>query len=142
MSYESEATIGMGGKVEIGNGASPESFVEIHEPKDFDGPEISQQFADVTHMQSPLGFPEQRATQKSNSTVTFKINDLPTNAGQILLVAAANTNPATRKNFRVTFSSGRICNFAAYPGLKFASPMKNANEIAVTLSLTGAPTFS
>jgi hypothetical protein len=142
MSYESQATIGLGGKVEIGDGQSPESFVEIKEPKDIDGPEISQQFADVSHMQSPSGFPEQRATRKSNSQVTFKINDVPDDPGQILLVNAANANPALLKNLRVTYSSGRICNFTAYPGVKFSSPMLNANEIAVTLNLTAEPIFT
>jgi hypothetical protein len=139
---ESEGNVGMDTLIEMGNGASPEVFSEIPEPKDIDGPEITQEFADFTHMQSPSGFRERKPTVKSNSQVTFKCNKLAGNTVQDALIAAANANPATPKNFKMTYPDNDICTFTAYPSVKFTSPMTGPMELSVTLSLEGAPVFS
>lgn len=134
---ESEGKIGLDTQIEMGDGQSPENFSLIPEPKDIDGPEITQEFADFTHQQSTGGFRERKPSVKSNSQVTFKCNKLAGNTTQDALIAAASSNPATLKNFKMTYPDGDIITFAAYPGVKFSSPMMGAMEISVTLSLAG-----
>jgi hypothetical protein len=134
----SNATIGLDTEIKMGDGASPEVFSLIAEAKDIDGPEITQEFADVTHMQSSGGFRERKPTFKSAGQVTFKCNYVAADTVQDALIAAANANPATKKNFTLTYPDASVISFAAYPSVKFTSPMAGAIELAVTLSLEGA----
>lgn len=134
----SDGSVGMNTIIAMGDGLSPEGFDTIPEPKDIDGPEITQEFADATHMQSPSGFRERKPTVKSNSQVTFRCNKLAGNTVQDDLIAAANANPASLKNFKMTYPDGDIITFSAYPSVRFTSPMLGMMEINVTLSLEGA----
>jgi hypothetical protein len=134
----SNGVVGLDTTVEIGAGLSPEDYIAIAEPKDIDGPEITQEFADFTHMQSLGGFRERKPTFKSSGQVTFKCNYVAADPGQIDLIAAANAVPATLKYFKMTYPDNTIVSFAAYPSVKFSSPMAGALEIAVTLGLEGA----
>jgi hypothetical protein len=135
---ESEGVVGLNTVIKIGAGLSPEDYVAIAEPKDIDGPEITQEFADFTHMQSSGGFRERKPTFKSSGQVTFKCNYVKDDPGQIDLIAAANAVPATKKYFEMTYPDNSVVTFAAYPSVKFTSPMAGALEIAVTLGLEGA----
>lgn len=134
----SEGMIGLDTEIKMGDGNSPEVFTLLPECKDIDGPEITQEFADFTHMQSPSGYREQKPTVKSNSQVTFRCNKLAGDTTQDALITAANANPATLKNFTMTYPDGDVISFAAYPSVKFTSPMLGAMELNVTLSLEGA----
>lgn len=130
--------IGLDTEIKMGDGNSPEVFTLLPECKDIDGPEITQEFADFTHMQSPSGYRERKPTVKSNSQVTFRCNKLAGDTTQDALITAANANPATLKNFTMTYPDGDVISFAAYPSVKFSSPMLGAMELNVTLSLEGA----
>lgn len=135
---ETDGAIGMNTVIEMGDDGSPETWATIPEPKDIDGPEVTQEFADATHMQSPSGFRERLPTVKSNSQITFKSNKLAGNATQDALIAAANANPATLKHFRMTYPDGDIITCYAYPSIKYTSPMTGMMELNITLSLKGA----
>lgn len=139
---ESQATIGLDTTIEIGDGASPEVFTAILEPKDIDGPEITQEDVDVTHMQSTGGFRESMPTFKSSGQVTFKCNYVKTDAGQIALIASANAVPATLKNYKETLPDGTIFTFAATPSVKWTVPMAGPEELSVTLKIKGAVTVA
>ena len=139
---DSDGMIGLDTQLKMGDGLSPETFTLLPECKDIDGPEITPEFADFTHQQSSGGFRERKPTVKSNSQVTFKCNKLAGNTTQDALIAAASANPVTKKNFQMTYPDGDVITFAAYPGVKFSSPMTNAMEISVTLSLEGAFTVA
>ena len=135
---ESQGVVGMNTQVKIGSTDSPASFVLVAEPTDIDGPEITQEYADFTHMQSTGGFREKKPTFKSSGTVTFScayVNDDP---GQMALVAAAQANPATLQYFSLTYPDASIITFAAFPSVKFRSEMAGKFSIAVTLNLEGS----
>lgn len=134
----SNGVVGLDTEIQMGDGASPETFTNIAEPKDIDGPEITQEFADFTHMQSTGGFRERKPTFKSSGQVTFKCNFNTADTIQANLITAANATPATLKNFKMNYPDGTIFTFSAYPSVKFTSPMAGPVEIAVTLSLEGA----
>jgi len=138
----SEGVVGLTTQIKIGDAASPEVFTVIGEAKDIDGPEISQEFADFTHMQSTGGFRERKPTFKSSGQITFKCNYVDDNTQQVALIAAANANPATLKHFQLLYPDTSLFTFSAYPSVKFTSPMSGPIELAVTLSLEGAFTLT
>ena len=116
-------------------------FIPMGEPKDFSGPQITQQFADFTHMQSPFGYQEQKPTYKSSGQITFNVNRVPGDPGQEALIEATNANPTELCDFEVEFPDGSEFAFQAYPGLSFTSPMSGPIEMAVTLTVTGPVTM-
>jgi len=131
---ETQGSVGYGTKLSI---KVENEFIEVGEPKDISGPQISQQFADFTHMQSPAGYQEQKPTYKSSGQITFNVNRVPDDPGQEALIEATNANPTELCDFKIEFPDGITFTFKAYPGLSFTSPMANAIEMAVTLSVTG-----
>jgi hypothetical protein len=135
---ESQGIVGLGTQIKIGNGASPEVFTLVGEPTDIDGPEVTQDYVDFTHMQSTGGFKEEKPTWKSSGNVTFTCAYVDDDAGQILLLAAANAVPATKTSFLEIFPNAKQIAFDAYPSVKFTSPMSGKLAIAVTLKLAGA----
>jgi len=122
----------------MGDGASPEVFTLIPEPKDISGPEITPEFADFTHQQSDSGFRERKPTFKSSGNVTFNCNFIHDNATQQAMITAALANPPTLKNFQMIFPDGYQIDFSGYLGLRFSNPMAGPEEIAVTITLEGA----
>lgn len=134
----SNGVVGLDTEIKMGDGASPEVFTLIAEAKDIDGPEITQEFADFTHMQSDSGFRERKPTFKSSGQVTFKCNFDTADTVQSALITAANANPATLKNFEMTYPDATKFTFSAYPSVTFSAPMAGPIELNVTLSLEGA----
>jgi hypothetical protein len=133
----SNGVVGLDTEIQMGDGASPEVFTNIAEPKDIDGPEITQEFADSTHMQTTGGFRSRKPTFKSSGQVTFKCNYVAADTIQDALIAAATAVPATLTNFKMNYPDGTVIAFAAYPSVKFSSPMDGMIELSVTLSLEG-----
>lgn len=134
----SNGVVGLDTEIQMGDGASPEVFTNIAEPKDIDGPEITQEFADSTHMQTTGGFRSRKPTFKSAGQVTFKSNFVKADTIQQGLITAANAVPSTLKNFKMNYPDGSIFTFSAYPSVKFTSPMAGMIEASWTLSLEGA----
>lgn len=124
-------------KIYLGDGESPQGWDLIPEPKDIDGPEITPEFIDFTHQQSPGGFRERKPGLKSSGDVTFRCNYLYNNEVQDALFAAAQANPPTLKNFKMVFPDTTQILFSAYIGIRFTNPVNGPEEIAVTLSLEG-----
>ncbi len=133
---ETQGVLGIDTKLKIGDGASPEVFTLI--PDIFgaiDGPEITQQYVDFTHMQSTGGFEEQKASFKTPGQVTFTCHFVKDNAQQQALITAATAVPTTKKNFECEYPDGTVIPFAAYPSVKFNSETKGKFTMAVTLKL-------
>ena len=112
--------------------------LEILEPKDITGPQITAEFVDFTHMQSTLGYRERKPTFKSSGQVTFKCNYVHSDSGQTALVAAANANPPTLSTYRLVFPDHTQIDFQAYASIQWSSPMNGPLELNVTLDITGA----
>lgn len=135
---ETQGSVGYGTKISVN---VADAFIEIGEPKDISGPQITQEFADFTHMQSPAGFKEQKPTYKSSGQVTFNVNRAPGNPGQEALIEATNSNPTKLCEFKLELPDSTVFKFNAYPGLSFTTPMAGAIEMAITLTLTGLVTM-
>ena len=127
--------VGYDTKVYIYSGSA---YVQVNEPKDITGPQVTSEFADFTHMQSPSGFRERKPTYKSSGQVSFRCNYLHSDAGHKALVTAAMANPATLTPFRLTYPDSSQFEFQAYVSLQWTSPMAGPLEMAVTLDITGA----
>ena len=138
----SQAVVGLDSELKIGDGASPEVFTLLPECKDIDGPEVTQEYADFTHMQSTGGFRERKPTFKSSGQVTFVMQRVYNDTQQDLLIANANAIPATKTNFQMVYPDGETITFAAYPSVKYSSPMGGPKVLNVTLSLEGAFTVA
>jgi hypothetical protein len=75
----SEAQLGYGTKLRMGDGGSPQSFVEIGEVGDFeDGDTI--ELVEVTNHQSPNSRREYIAGLKDGAEISFPVNYLPGHA--------------------------------------------------------------
>ena len=133
-----QGVVGFGSLVYRGDGATPEVFAVITEPKDITGPQITAEFVDFTHHQSPSGFRERKPTFKSSGDVTFRTNYLHSDASHTGLVADASANPPTLRNFRLVFIDGSAFDFSAYVSLQWTAPLNGPLEMAVTLSISGA----
>lgn len=113
------------------------SWTQILEPKDISGPEITAEFADFTHMQSPSGFREQKPTYKSGGTVTFNCNYVHSDSGHKKLIAAAIANPPTVWYCKIVYPDSSQVEFNAYVSVRWNSAMSGPLEMAVTLTLSG-----
>jgi hypothetical protein len=114
------------------------TYVNILEPKDISGPNITAEMIDFTHQQSPAGYREQKPSFKSGGTVTFRCNFVHTDAGQQALIVAANANPPTLKHYKEIFPDNTVIDFDAYASIAWNNPMNGPEEINVTLNITGA----
>jgi len=138
---ETQGTTGYGTKANIKTTKTAGEFLQLGEIKDISGPQITQQMADFTHMQSPAGYQEQKPTYKSSGQITFNVNDVPSDPGQIALADAVNANPTELCEFEIEYPNGVVASFKAYPSTSRTAPMAGAMEIAVTLNVTGPVDF-
>ena len=130
-----QGVVGFGSAIQMYIGAA---YSAISEPKDITGPQITAEFVDFTHHQSPSGFRERKPTFKSSGDVTFRTNYLHSDATHVALVAAAEANPPTLSLFRLVFPDGSQFHFQGYVSLQWTAPLNGPLEMAVTLSLEGA----
>ena len=90
MSYvSSNAFSGLGLVLSIGTNASPAVFTQIGEVKSVSGPQLKNETADVTNVQSPGGVKEFISTLTDPGEVKFSVNYVPDDAGQQAVYAAA-----------------------------------------------------
>ncbi|MFA5388066.1 MAG: phage tail tube protein [Candidatus Paceibacterota bacterium] len=142
-----QGSTGFGTLIKIGNGQSPETFNAIAEVKDINGPNMSQEFAEFTHQQSPSGFREYKPTFKNSGDITFKCNFLPDDTTQGFSTSGLLKDFAdqTLRNFQLLFpdTGATLASFNAYvANIGPTSPMANALELNVTLRITGAVAWS
>lgn len=75
----SEARLGYGTKLLMGDGASPEVFAEVGEVGDFEDSD-SIELVEVTNHQSPGSKREYIASMKDGAEISFPVNYIPTHA--------------------------------------------------------------
>lgn len=107
----SNAIVFEGSKLEIGATAGDpgtDTFTEIGEITDFDGPAMDTTMIDVSHNASSVQ--EDKAGLPSY-TFTASFNGIPDNAGQ--QQARTDADNRDRRNFKVTLADGHEINFEA-----------------------------
>src|ERR1043166_9249280 len=132
----------MGGKVEMGDGASPEVFNPIAEVRKVTISGNKVDFADVTNIQSPNNYKEFIPTLIEAGELSFECNYIPADTTQASLVTARDAR--TKHNWKVVLPStlGNIT-FAGFvssidPSLDYS---KEAT-LSVKVKITGAVTLA
>jgi len=137
----SEAKLGYGTKMLMGDGGSPESFAEIGEMGDFEEGD-SIELVEVTNHQSPNGRREYIGGLKEGREFSFPVNYIPSHPTH---------NRATGLRGRigevVTFrleapgESEGYEFFAVVMGVTRSFPVQGVMQMTVTLKKTGAERF-
>ena len=135
-----------GTKLRIGDGATPENFVDIAEVLDITGPSLSLDTEDATSHGSTGGWEEVVGTILRSGDVTFDLNFIPTegthNHATGLLRDMANR---TKRNFEYVFTdpvSTKWSFTALVTAFGPSAPVTGKLTASVTLKLTGQPTLA
>src|SRR5512146_2664830 len=108
----------------------------VLEPKDVTGPNITAEFIDFTHQQSPSGFRERKPSFKSSGDVSFRCNYVHSDSSHQALINAAIANPPTLSSFRLVYPDNTQFEFSAYVSLQWTAGLNAPEEMTVTLSIT------
>lgn len=138
----SNAKVGLGVAIQIGDGGSPEQFATIAEVPSFDGPNETMEFVDKTTLQSTGGYREWLPHLKDGGEVTIPMRfdpTHPTQDGQTGL--KQKYNDRDRTNFRIDCGPAGVSirfDFAAYvQNVGLAVAVDNLIERPVTLKVDG-----
>lgn len=135
-----------GTKLQIGDGATTESFTDIAELLDVTGPELSADTEDVTSHGSTGGWEEAIVTILRSGSVNFSLNFYPTATTQGYTAGLLHDYVnKTLRNFRLVFpdTAATTWAFSAYV-TKFTpkAPVKGGLGADVSLKVTGQPTLA
>lgn len=124
--------------VTAGGSDGTEVFTTIAEIQSVSFAGISQQYVDVTHMESPNGFREQIPTFKDPGTVDIQMSYVPSNTVQKGIIADHLAN--TLRNFRCFMPDSTYWSFSAYiASFSFNSSFDVKLSSTVQLKIKGAP---
>jgi hypothetical protein len=134
-------TAAQGCQIQLGSGASPETFTAIEGV--FDGPQgpsFTPNIIEGRHHSSTSVV--KKVTNVDTGQVTFSIYYDSTNTQHTALETAAKNK--TRKNFREIFTDSGAAQyaFAAYVGFEMTAPVDNFNTARVTLNVDGDITIT
>jgi len=139
MPYTSNAVASQGFTLAVQTASGPAVFTDVKEVKSFSGFDGQRSEIDVTHLQSPAK--EKRLGLKDYGTVTFDVNFVSEDPGQIALRALLDEDEPT--NFKCTYSDGSTDEFS---GLVRQIP-KNGSvdgviESSFAITITGDVEFT
>lgn len=141
-----EAHNSFGTKVQIGDGADPESFVDVAELMDIDGPGFGAETEDVTTHDSPNRWIEKIQTVKDGGQIAFDLLFLPGDSTHDHSTGLLKDFiDGTLRNFKVIFpvTSNNTWDVSAIVvGFSPTAPVKGALTASVTLEVSGEPSFS
>jgi predicted secreted protein len=142
----SEALDAVGSLLQIGDGASPESWTSVAEVNVINFA-VSLDTQEVTHHESPGAFKERVATLLDIGPVTLDVNFIPTEAthrdasGGLLDDMLAKT----LRNFKFVFPDAGLTQYvfsAFVTNLSIAAPIEGKLGGSVTLTSSGQPTLA
>lgn len=138
----SEAQLGYGTKLRMGDGGSPQSFVEIGEVGDFeDGDSI--ELVEVTNHQSPNSRREYIAGLKDGAEISFPVNYLPGHATHNRATGLRGKIGEVLDFQIVAPGETETYNFSALVmGVTRSFPVQGVMQMTVTLKKTGADTYT
>ena len=135
----SDAMMAFGATISIGDGELSEEFTAIAEVRDISGFERVIEMKDVSNHSSPGQHRERIPGWVDTSPISFSMNVVPDDDGQIALKAAADAK--STDNYQIEWPDGEAYQFPAVCS-KFGKPAPVDGELVanVELTLTGAPT--
>lgn len=138
----SEAQLGYGTKLRMGDGGSPQSFVEIGEVGDFeDGDTI--ELVEVTNHQSPNSRREYIAGLKDGAEISFPVNYLPGHATHNRATGLRGKIGEVLDFQIVAPGETETYNFSALVmGVTRSFPVQGVMQMTVNLKKTGADSYT
>ena len=137
------ALLGLGTKIQKGDGTSPESFTTIAEVGSITGPSQSNDFLDVTSMDSTAR--EFVAGLADPGEISFSTNYIPTNTTHKAVLT--DFKDKSIDNYKLVFNDnateGDKSNWifaAAVTQAEVTAPVDGVYQLAVTLKVTGSIT--
>jgi hypothetical protein len=136
----SQAIRTQGTTVKRGNGdGPPETFTNVAEVLDFDGPGGEASEIDVSHLESTSK--EFLLGLKDNGELAINVNLIPGSASQNGL--QADHDASTLRNFKLVLSQGTTAAFAAYvKRFRRTGQKDDVVKAAITLRITGDITWT
>lgn len=138
---DSEAMLGYGTKILLGDGGSPQTFVEIAEVGDFEDGD-TMELVEVTNHQSPNRRREYIAAMEDGAEMTLPMNYIPSHPTQSRATGLRGMK-GQRKTFRLEApgeTEGYEFN-AIIMGVSRSFPVQGVMQITVTLKKTGSENF-
>lgn len=140
-----QSKLGFGTLLKYGDGASPEVFTKVAEiTGDIEGPGLSRDMQQATHMESPDAYHEYIAGLKDGETVEFEANFISENTSQEGLLAIFESG--VRRNWQVEltqYSPSAVLEFAGVvQNFNYAFPLEGPMQISVSIKVTGKPGFA
>lgn len=138
----SEAMLGYGTKIRVGDGGSPQTFTEIGEVGDFeDGDSI--ELVEVTNHQSPNGRREYIAALKDGAEMTLTCNYLPGHATHNRATGLQGKIGEVLDFQILAPGETEIYNFSALVmGVTKSFPVQGVQQITFTLKKTGMDSYT
>jgi Lambda phage tail tube protein, TTP len=141
-----QATLGYGTLLQRGGLTAPDTFVTVAEVRNIDGPKLTKDFKEVTHMESPGGFKEYIGALKDGGTVTFTCNFLPADGTQDHLTGLIydfknNIKRYWREQWPTTPAS-TVTYLGEVQDLDPKMPVDDAMTLDVTIKISGDPAFA
>lgn len=118
------AETGFGAQLEVGNGASPETFQAVAGVVSITPGDMATEDQDVTHLRSPNNHREHRPGIRNSGAFSCSLRWLPTDESQSNAGGGSGSftsgglisiwSNRTIKNFRIKLASGTLWPFRAY----------------------------
>ena len=141
----SSAFWAFGTKLQIGDGATSESFSDIAELNDIVPPNMTKDSIDITNHSSADRYREFMAGMKDGGTVSFKGNWLPNNATHDENTGVLESfNDDVNHNWRLVLpDSAGTFSFAGHlTSLNMETPLTAQATISGSIKISGKPTFA
>lgn len=137
------ARIGHGVLLKIEDDSSPQNLVTIAEITAINGFEITRDWADATHSQSPEKWREFIAGLKDAGEFSAELNFVPGATGTTLLLAQFDKDTPTACEIYIPTATPYKWAFeAGLSGFGFDAPVDEKMTASVTFKITGKPTLT
>jgi len=135
----SNAIAAIGTQFQRGDGGTPESFTIVAEITAINGPGLSLEFLDITHMQSDDEYREVLPSFKDAGEISLDLNFVPSDSTQQDLMTDFNNR--TKRNFKIIFpdAGNTTWSFSGYvTGYSISGSVGDKWSGSITIKVTGS----
>jgi predicted secreted protein len=137
------AKIGFGVLLKIEDDNSPQNMVTVGEITAINGFEITRDWIDATHSESPQGWREFIAGLKDGGEFSCELNFVPGSTGTTLLLAQFDKDTLSACEIYIPTSPAYEWTLnAGLSGFGFDAPIDDKMSNAVTFKVSGKPTLA
>lgn len=137
------AKLGYGSLFKVHDDNSPGQYVTVSEVTSIEGPSITKDPVEVTHMESPDGYREFITGLKDGGEVSLEMNFVPGSAGMTLLLAEFERSQASQCKIVLSTTPAYAWTFdAIMTSMGHATPLDDKMTTTVTFKITGKSTLA